>query len=72
MSPRHTQSPDRHVVYCRLTKGKEVKTLTPGIYVNKVPQYPKLSYSSRILFVVWRKERGRKETKKWGEREGKK
>lgn len=38
MSLRHAESPDSHVVYCRLTKGREVKTVTPG-NVNEVPQY---------------------------------
>ncbi len=35
---RHAESPDSHVVYCRLTKGRKVKTVTPG-NVNEVPQY---------------------------------
>lgn len=34
---RHTKSPDSHVVYCRLTKGWEVRTVTSG-NMNEVPQ----------------------------------
>ncbi|KAI9523197.1 hypothetical protein NQZ68_029202 [Dissostichus eleginoides] len=30
MSLRHAESPDSTVVYCRLTKGREVKSVTPG------------------------------------------
>lgn len=30
MSLHHAESPDSHVVYCRLTKEWEVKTVTPG------------------------------------------
>lgn len=29
MSLCHAESPDSHVVYCRLTKEREVKTVTP-------------------------------------------
>lgn len=36
-SLHHTESPDSHVVYCRLTKGWEVRTVTPG-NMNEVPQ----------------------------------
>lgn len=38
MSLHHAESPDSDVVYCRLTKGREVKTVTPG-NGNEVPQY---------------------------------
>ena len=38
MSLRHAESLDSHVVYCRLTKGREVRTVTPG-NVNEVQQY---------------------------------
>lgn len=34
----HAKSPDCHVVYCRLTKGREVKTGTPGS-MNEAPIY---------------------------------
>ena len=34
MSLHHAESPDSHVVYCRLTKGREVKTVTPVTWIR--------------------------------------
>lgn len=70
MSLHHAESPDSHVVYCRLTKGREVKTVTPG-NVNEVPQYHSRKTGRIPKHGVWERkseaqrrrvrQRGRKE-----------
>lgn len=60
MSLHHAESPDSHVVYCRLTKGKEVKTVTPG-NVNEVPQYHSGNTGRIPKQQVWEIEQGTEE-----------